>query len=101
MALEAWADENNNLYVSGRNPEDYALLDDGSQVIETANNALKEWDYEGVEVTADTLTDFQTLWVDPEVYQEEVWPTLAFTYDADTGREQGWKPVLRIDIEEI
>lgn len=101
MALEAWTDENNNLHIAGRNPEDDVLLDDGSEVIKTANWALKEWDYEGIRVTADTLTDFRTLWVDPEVYDEEWWPRLAWTDEPEVGREQGWKPVMSIDIEEI
>lgn len=101
MALEAWVDENSKLYVAGRNPEDDALLDDGNEVIKTVNWTLDQFNYDGIEVTADTLTDFRTIWVDPEVYEEEEWPRLAWTEDPKVGREAAWKPVMTIDIEEI
>lgn len=102
MALEAWSDENSNLYVAPRGDAPNEELNNGSQVIAVANHYLTITEGEdAVLLKRDSLTNFASLWVDPEVYGEEQWGNESFTYDADTGREQGWKQVLTIDLEKI
>lgn len=105
MSLRAWIDENDNLYVAGAAGEYDAMTVSVSEVLEVANAHLNEvddlLDYKRLDY--DDAHRFRTLWVDPDMLDQEVWST-EFWADTTTPYEdreytaKGWMPVLTVEL---
>lgn len=105
MSLRAWMDENDNLYVAGAAGEYDAMTVSVSDALKVANAHLDEIDdvFDYHRLVHEDAYRFRTLWVDPEVLDQEVWST-EFWADATTPYEdreytaKGWMPVLTVEL---
>ncbi|WNM66140.1 hypothetical protein SEA_DEJAVU_8 [Microbacterium Phage DejaVu] len=105
MALEAWIDENDNLYVAGEKDAHEAKTASVEDVLYAANKHLEEVGEYKLLRRRD-IGRFRTLWVDPEALKEEVWADEEWadvsTVEQDRQYDDmGWVPVLTIEVESI
>lgn len=112
-ALHAWIDEDARIYVSGK---DYAGSDRTAareasvdEILAAANAHLDEVDPEGqfLRLGLWDAFRFDTLWVDPEAFDEDYWAetqwvNVVVDYEAQDDKYDalGWVPVLRVQLED-
>lgn len=109
MTLFAWIDENENLYVAGK---DYAGVDrlaarhaEIDEALGVANAYLDEvdTDHDWLRVGRSDLWRFETLWVNPNAFDDENWSddqwVKVSSYEADRHYDDlGWVPVLTVGL---
>lgn len=109
MNLTAWVDENNSLYVAGK---DYAGQDRDAacnasieEVIEAANHHLDQVDPDGdwLRLELDDAIRFDTIWVAPEAFDEDLWDDEQWSPASMEEEDavfwaKGWASVLRMEL---
>lgn len=101
--VTTWVDENDTLYFK-LNTRDFLDQIDSYDVQEAVIEEAREWSEaagEDATITLESIQNAKSLWVDPEVYDnQEVWPTESYT-DTEENAREGWILVYTIDLEDL
>lgn len=101
MDLNIWVDENDNIYLKGKDNSHAAVTIGVQKTIDSLNAHLDEYDPDGdyKRILRIDIHRFRTLWVDPAAFECEEWDDDQWvdvrTEEADeTYAAAGWIPVL-------
>lgn len=101
MDLNIWVDENDNIYLAGKDNSHAAVTIGVQETIDSLNAHLDEYDPDGryERILRIDIHRFRTLWVDPEAFEREHWDDEQWvdvrTEESDVIHSaMGWVPVL-------